>query len=101
MNLLFWSLHIESLEQYTSLANFVAGHEAAFLTFLLVDLLLLLVDLDAFAAHILTVLQGDFDAELIKLHLLVVVELTVLESCVVLLEFLKESVSHFIFNNKL
>lgn len=49
LNLLFWSLHIESLEQYTSLANLVAGHEAAFLTFLLVDLLLLLVDLDAFS----------------------------------------------------
>lgn len=45
------------------------------------------IDLDALTTQVLTILQGDLDAELIQLHLLVRVELAVLERCVVLLEF--------------
>lgn len=46
---MLWSLNIESLEQDAGLADLVASHKAAFLTFLLVDLLLLFVDLNAFS----------------------------------------------------
>ena len=56
-----------------------------------------LVDLDIVCSHVLTVLQRNLDAELIKFSLLILIELPMLECCIILLKIFKQTVSHFYF----
>ena len=63
------------------------------------DLDELLVDLDVLRTHVLAVLEGDLDAELVQLCLLVLVETPVLERRIFGFELLEQAVvsSHFFY----